>query len=146
MAPYPVSRLPCRITAAVLLASMTALLASCASIRHQPCDVGQQSMTTEHLYFGTGKPDGVVSAEDWKHFLSDTVTPRFPQGLSVWQASGQWQSEAGPIIHESSYVLDIVHEGSAVHEQAIGEIMDTYKEQFQQEAVLRVKGSACVSF
>ncbi len=103
-------------------------------------------MTTEQLYFGTGKSDGEVSAEDWRDFLSDTVTPRFPQGLSVWQASGQWQSKAGPIIHESSYVLDIVHEESAANERAIAEIMNTYKERFQQEAVLRVKGSACVSF
>ncbi len=103
-------------------------------------------MTTEHLYFGTNKAGGLVTAEDWSTFLSDTVTPRFPQGLSVWQASGQWQSAAGPIIHESSYVLDIVHEESAVDEQAIAEIMNTYKERFQQEAVLRVKGTACVSF
>jgi len=125
---------------------MSLLLPSCASVGHQPCADGQQHMTTEHLYFGTGRPDGEVSAEEWSDFLSDTVTPRFPQGLSVWQASGQWQSKAGPIIHESSYILDIVHEESSVHEQAIVEIMNTYKERFQQEAVLRVKGSACVSF
>ncbi len=130
----------------MFVASMTGLLASCTSIGHQPCAGGQQKMTTEQLYFGTGKPDGVVSAEEWSNFLSDTITPRFPQGLSVWQASGQWQSEAGPIVHESSYVLDIVHEENAVHEQAVLEIMNTYKERFEQEAVLRVKGSACVSF
>lgn len=131
---------------AVLMVSMAALLTSCASIRHQPCADGQQRMTTEHLYFGTDRTEGEVAAEEWRDFLGDTVTPRFPQGLSVWQASGQWQSEAGQIIHESSYVLDIVHEESSVHEQSIVDIMNTYKDRFQQEAVLRVKGSACVSF
>lgn len=130
----------------VLLCVASVLLVSCAGTRHQACADGQQRMTTEHLYFGTSKADGLVTAEDWSTFLGDTVTPRFPQGLSVWQASGQWQSEAGPIVQESSYVLDIVHEENAVNEQAIVEIMTTYKERFQQEAVLRVKGSACISF
>jgi len=132
---------------AVLLVALTAaLLAACSTMGSSACSEGQSRMTTEHLYFGTAMSEGEVSPEDWRDFLSDTVTPRFPQGLSVWQASGQWKSKAGPIIHEDSYVLDIVHEGNPSAEQAIVDIMNVYKTRFQQEAVLRVKGSACVSF
>ncbi len=131
---------------AVLLLAVAAMLPACTSLGYQACADGQRRMTTEHLYFGVDKPDGEVTPEDWRGFLSETVTPRFPQGLSVWQASGQWKSEAGPIIHEDSYVLDIVHEENAIAEQAILDIVTAYKSQFQQEAVLRVKDSACVSF
>jgi Protein of unknown function (DUF3574) len=102
-------------------------------------------MISEALYFGTDKPDGMVSADDWQSFLNDSVTPRFPQGLSVWRASGQWKSDAGPIIRESSYVLNIVHPDSAVAEAAMNEVARAYKDKFRQEAVLRVRSAACVS-
>ncbi|MBL8529464.1 MAG: DUF3574 domain-containing protein [Burkholderiales bacterium] len=36
------------------------------------------------LYFGTDKPSGRVTPEDWAQFLSETVTPRFPAGLTAW--------------------------------------------------------------
>jgi hypothetical protein len=38
----------------------------------------------ETLYFGRSRPDGgTVSDEEWKIFLADIVTPRFPEGLTV---------------------------------------------------------------
>ena len=103
-------------------------------------------MRTEHLYFGAAKPGGQVSADDWRAFLDEVVTPRFPQGLSVWQAAGQWQSTAGTIVREPSHVLNIVHAGSSTSDAAIVEVANAYKSKFQQEAVLRVSGAACVSF
>lgn len=103
-------------------------------------------MVSEALYFGTAKTDGVVSPADWRTFLDTEVTPRFPQGLSVWQASGQWRSESGQIIREPSYVLNIVHAGGRDTEAAVVEIAGRYKIQFRQEAVLRTRGNTCVSF
>lgn len=103
-------------------------------------------MTTEWLYFGTDRPGGTVSATEWKSFADEVVTPRFPKGLSVWPAAGQWQSNAGPIVRESSYVLNIVHGASALDQQAMQEIVDSYKKRFQQEAVMRVLGPVCVGF
>ena len=103
-------------------------------------------MISETLYFGTNKPDGTVTAEDWQSFLNDSVTPRFPQGLSAWRASGQWKSDAGPLVRESSYVLNIVRPDSAVTDAALHELVNTYKTKFHQEAVLRVQSAACISF
>jgi hypothetical protein len=103
-------------------------------------------MISEALYFGTDKPDGMVTAEDWESFLNDSVTPRFPQGLSVWRAAGQWKSDTGPIVRESSYVLNIVHPDTAAAESALNEVVNAYKSEFRQEAVLRVRSPACVSF
>jgi hypothetical protein len=39
------------------------------------------------LYFGTVKPNGVVSLAEWAELMKGTVTPRFRQGLAAWQAS-----------------------------------------------------------
>ena len=97
------------------------------------------------LYFGTQKPVGRVTPEDWAQFLSETVTPRFPEGLTAWRASGQWLSASGSIVQESSYVLSLVHPDNSSAERAIQEMLASYKSQFQQEAVLRVKSNACMS-
>ncbi|MES2944776.1 MAG: DUF3574 domain-containing protein [Pseudomonadota bacterium] len=110
------------------------------------CPGDAQAMVSESLYFGTSKPKGVVTAEDWQVFLNEVVTPKFPQGLSVWRAAGQWKSDAGPVISEASYVLNIVHAGTSPDDQALSDVVSSYKVKFQQEAVLRVRSRVCASF
>jgi hypothetical protein len=131
---------------ALLLAPCIALATACTSPGPQGCGNGERGMIAENLYFGTSAPGGRISADDWRTFLDEVVTPRFPQGLSVWQASGQWKSAAGPIVREPSYVLNIVHESTAVADASVIAIMTAYKERFRQEAVLRVRSPACASF
>ena len=109
------------------------------------CAVGEQATVSDLLYFGTNKPGGVVSAEEWTNFLSAVVTPRFPAGLTAWQASGQWQSSDGTLTREGSYVLSLIHPADAHSESAVRTIIAEYKTRFQQEAVLRVKAHACMS-
>ena len=109
------------------------------------CPQGQQVAVQELLYFGTDKPSGSVTPEDWAKFLEETVTPRFPEGLTAWQASGQWRTASGAVVKEPSYVLSLVHPPSAAAEKAIQELVDSYKASFQQEAVLRIKSNACMS-
>lgn len=120
-----------------------AALAACGSIH--PCPSGQQAAVQESLYFGTDKPAGRVSPEDWAQFLGESVTPRFPEGLTAWQASGQWRSASGAVIREPSYVLSLVHPPSGAAERAIRELVASYKARFQQEAVLRVKTNVCIT-
>jgi hypothetical protein len=130
----------------LLIVALAALLAACATPAPSLCPDEQQAMISESLYFGTEKPGGTVSAGEWQAFLNESVTPRFPQGLSVWPAAGQWKSDAGPIVRETSYVLNIVHAGGGATDAALNEIVGTYRTTFQQEAVLRVRSAACVSF
>jgi hypothetical protein len=68
------------------------VLAACSTILYRPCTRDEGVAVQDSLYFGTAKPDGIVSPEEWAAFLSAVVTPRFPQGLTVWQASGQWRT------------------------------------------------------
>jgi hypothetical protein len=128
-------------TVALLLA-----LTGCVSMHRQVCTSEEQSSIYDSLYFGAAKPGGVVSPEEWADFLIGTVTPRFPQGLTAWQVSGQWRGSDGAILREASYVLNLVHPDDPLTEKAVLEIVAAYKSRFRQEAVLRVKTHACTSF
>ena len=130
----------------LLLCSLAAFLPGCSTIRDPVCATGEQRSVSELLYFGTAKPIGLVSVEEWSAFLGSAVTPRFPQGLSAWQAAGQWKSAGGSLTHENSFVLNVVHPESEAAERAVQAIVTEYKSRFQQAAVLRVKSYACVSF
>ena len=129
-----------------LIIGVAAMLTACASMHGLTCKNGEQLAILDSLYFGTGKPNGVVTPEEWAEFLRSTVTPRFPQGLTVSQASGQWRGADGAIVREASHVLQLVHPNDTPSEKAVLEVVATYKAQFQQEALLRVQTHACVSF
>jgi hypothetical protein len=121
-------------------------LAGCAPMQPLSCGIGEQLFIHDLLYFGTAKSNGIVTSEQWSEFLRTTVTPRFPQGLTVWQASGQWQASDGAIVREASHVLSLAHPADVAGEKAVIEIVAAYKTQFQQESVLRVKAAACATF
>jgi hypothetical protein len=87
-----------------------------------------------------------VSESDWESFLSDVITPRFPAGLSVLRAQGQWRDKNSIIQREDSFILDLLHPDDAKSEQSVQEIMTAYKTRFKQEAVLRVRDSVQVQF
>lgn len=127
-------------------AALIAFLSACALPGQSIYPNGQKAMISELLYFGTTTPGGIVTGEDWQGFLNQSVTPQFPGGLSIWPASGQWKLTTSPIIHEASYVLNIIHEGNITTSAALDEIARTCKTPFQQEAVLRVRGATSVSF
>jgi hypothetical protein len=127
-------------------AAVTLTLAACVSPQHLSCRPGEQLRVLDTLYFGTHSPRGTVTADEWRKFLDTTVTPRFPQGLTVSQASGQWRGADGTIVRESTYVLSLIHPDGAPSEAAIAEIMGSYKSAFEQESVLRSRAETCASF
>jgi hypothetical protein len=136
--------MPSRRRFAALL--LVAALSSCASTAPPGCQQDEQSLVTTTLYFGTAKTTGVVSNEAWLGFLADVVTPRFPQGLTVTDASGQWRSANGQIVREVSHAVTLVHPNDPESDQAIDEIIARYKSSFEQEAVMRTHSPTCVSF
>lgn len=131
---------------AAFATALALALSGCTSLHRHTCDDDQQPFVQESLYFGTIQPSGSVTPEEWADFLRNIVTPRFPQGLTVWPASGQWRGADGRVVREASFVLNILHENDAASEQHIREIVAEYKTMFRQEAVLRVRAPACASF
>ena len=126
-----------------LLALVVLGLSSCATAPATRCAANERSAINELIYFGTGTPDGVVTDAQWTEFLREVVTPRFPQGLTTWPASGQWRANDGTLTREASHVLNLVHDDDAAPEQAVQELVDAYKTRFRQEAVLRVRTPSC---
>src|SRR4051812_38501479 len=65
------------------------------------CEPGNQAMVRDTLYFGQNRPDGGrVSRAEWDRFLTDVITPRFPDGLTVMRAVGQWRGASGKVERE----------------------------------------------
>ena len=130
----------------IILSICPLLLTACAPPDTSTCTGGEQASIEDTLYFGTNKPGTAVTAEEWAGFLSSFVTPRFPNGLTVSQATGQWRANNGELIHENSYVLKLVHTNDPFSDAAIQEITDEYKTKYRQQVVLRVKSQVCVTF
>jgi hypothetical protein len=116
------------------IALVVLLAAACANVQMY---VGQECDT---LYFGTQRQDaGVVSDGEWRQFLAEVVTPRFPDGLTWWHAEGQWRDTKGAIEHERTYVLQLVHSSDARVNGDVAAIVAEYKRRFAQESVLQVR-------
>jgi hypothetical protein len=98
------------------------------------------------LYFGLNRKAGNISESQWKTFLREEVTPRFPQGLTVWEAGGQWKRADGMIVRERSKVLLLVHDDKPEVRSAIGSIIERYKRLFEQESVLWETARVCAAF
>ena len=103
-------------------------------------------LVSDTLYFGTDSPRGPVTPAKWNSFLSRVVTQRFPDGLTVWDAEGQWKGKNGIVGSEKTKVLLLVHPESSPSDRAIQEIIDIYKKEFSQESVMKVRTPADVSF
>ncbi len=111
------------------------------------CPVGQARATTAELVFGRHIDDAtMVTDDDWRHFIDEDVTPRFPDGLSVMDVQGQWKASDGTIVREPSKVLYLVLDGGPDDPAKIANIRDAYKRRFRQESVMLVTSTACVSF
>ncbi len=103
------------------------------------------------LFFGRNKPDGTeVSEEEFADFLNVTITPEFPDGLTVLSGIGQFRDSEGRIIQEKAKVLILLYPSNTrkASSRKIELIRDAYKTRFQQQSVLRVDDvlPACVSF
>ena len=101
------------------------------------------------LYFATGiqgRPDK-ISPEEWRIFLDDTVTPLFPDGLTVADAFGQWRSKDQAVAKKLvSKILIILHPDNPETRSRIERIRESWKAQYHHESVLRASGPVEVAF
>ena len=114
-------------------------VAAIAAPSPRPQTIGDPFIRTE-LFFGTQKPDGnEVTSKEWKKFINNEITPRFPDGLTVLTGSGQFRNSSGEIIKETSRVLILLYPVGTQMESSlkVEQIREAYKQMFQQESVLR---------
>lgn len=88
-----------------------------------------------------------VSEKAWTLFVAREVTPRFPDGLTMTDATGQWRDPtSGKVIREPAKRMEIVLPGNADDESRLEAIVAAYKRQFRQQSVGVIVRPVCASF
>ena len=133
-----------------LMVAALFMLAGCNAPAHNTtdttCKVDNQMQQTT-LYFGLSRPAGKdITGQEWQQFVDQDVTPRFRDGLTVFDARGQWQGNDGKVAREQSKALMLIHGKDAASEQNIEALRGLYKSRFAQESVMRVDQPVCVQF
>ncbi len=115
--------------------------AVCANLVH-----GEVLERTD-LFFGMNRSQGgVVTPQEFQDFIDGKVTPRFPDGLTVVEAKGQFRGASGSTEREDSRILILLYSLDKRTNDLIEQIREDYRVEFGQESVLRVDESSCVSF
>ena len=125
----------------ILVAPLLVALAGCTSI--PSCGGGLRAAQRIELYFGSDVPSGTrVTAPEWQRFSETVLTPAFPDGFTVAEASGQWRNPRGTIDRESVKVVTVIGTDLATAQK----IAATYRAQFHQDAVGITQARVCAAF
>ena len=111
--------------------------------------MGASSVTIAEAYFGRNvKTRAPVTEAEWARFMADTVTPAFPDGLTVLDGVGQWRNAAGQISREDSKILLLVLPGQdqAAASARLAPVTAAWKARFAQESVLTLFRAGCAAF
>jgi hypothetical protein len=125
-----------------LLAALLCIQAN-AVFAQLACNAPQKPMMDIEFLLGHGKADDAR----WTEFLAREVTPRFPDGLTVYETTGQWRDPRRNVItREKSRVLRIITADDASLSGKIDAVALAYKRQFRQQSVGIVTRQVCASF
>ena len=107
------------------------------------------------LYFGVGEESGPadrpqaerIGEAQWRGFLDREVTPRFPDGLTVFDAYGQWLFRGAKEPNRlGTKVLVILHEDTPQRSADIEAIRLAWKQATKHQSVWWSKQAVEVSF
>ena len=129
------------------LLSLLILGAAGAAEARAPCPAGLHAATTAELFFGRDVGQDVgVSEADWRQFVDQEISPRFPRGLTVADVFGQWRGPKGDFVREPAKALFVVLDGAPSETGRLADIRQAYRARFHQDSVLLITQPACVSF
>jgi hypothetical protein len=138
-----------RLAAALTLVfALVLALAGGADAQLVDCLGGQRPTQVAELMFGRNIGSRIgVSEGDFGRFVDREIMSRFPNGLTVFNAAGQWRDEvSNKIAREPSKVVQIVLPGQVDDIARLNEIVEAYKRRFKQQSVVMIVRPACVSF
>lgn len=112
------------------------------------CRDPAKPMLRAELYFGRNIGGRLgVSERQWAQFLKREITPRFPDGLTVIDAKGQWRNPAtGSILREPSKIVIVVTADEPAAHQRLAAAALAYQQRFKQKSVGVVTRAVCAAF
>ena len=136
-------RFPTAILAAAALCLL--LAAGCAPATDETCPEGFDRYVEFQLFFGLQDSAGNrVSEVEWEAFLADTITPRFPAGMTIIDVKGQWQEPGGNIQREDTKLMrGLLDSTEGEKLRLINEISDEFVTRFNQDPVFRILNEIC---
>lgn len=118
--------------------ALALLLSACASM---PMHTNVQGVS-DRLFCGRSIPGGgEVTDADVEKFVDEVVTPRFPEGFTMWTATGSWERQ-----EEKTLVLEFMHPYGRRFDDEVREIAEEYRRRFRQDSVMRVTLPAVMEF
>lgn len=110
--------------------------------------IGGDGVLQAQLMFGRDiEGRAAVSDAQWSDFLGGEVTPRFPDGLTVFEAAGQWRdSETRQVVREPSWIVMILAPNTPNTLARLSEIRAAYVGRFRQQSVGLTLAPTCVDF
>jgi hypothetical protein len=126
-----------------------AALAGCGQMGGTACLLpSQQTMLQIDMFFGRdidGRPP--VGDAEWDAFARQVITPRFPDGFTIFDARGQWLNPATRRIGgEASKMVRIDTVAGPDTAARVRGIADAYRARFHQDAVGVVSSAVCGVF
>ena len=106
------------------------------------CPEGTALWAEYRLYFGRNRGGEEVVRQG----VAGLRGQHFPDGLTVLDGEGQWQTVSGAIERERSKVLVVLAPLDSDAPAKLATVANGYKGHFGQESVIQTIDSACASF
>lgn len=127
--------------------SLLSVVSTATHAQTLSCPAPLQAYTSINLYFGGDIPGGgKVSRAMFRRFLDATVTPRFPDGVTVAEVTGHYRYRNGRIVVEPSRMVTVLAKDAEEAGRKVDEIIVAYKQRFRQESVAREQRQECAAF
>ena len=136
------------------LACLVALAAACSSAPRphgggvEPCAAPHEAFVRHELYIGMSIPGGgVVTDSAWNVFAAEVLTRRFPTGMTIVDASGEWLGDDGTRHRERTRVVShLAPLTDAAADDAVEAVIAEAKRRFEQQSVLWQRSVVCAAF
>ena len=120
-----------------------------AHVTYKKCsNPGFQIYTKYSLFFGRNNihNEEVVIDDLWKNFLSSTITPFFPDGLTVYDAIEPLKVQGAFIKERTKVVMILVEHGNSKDLANIHRIVNQYRVNFNPSKAFITRQEVCASF
>lgn len=91
----------------------------------------QENIVLYRFHFGLGVGDLSVGQQKMRAFVDGTITPAFPNGLTIYEARGQWRSPEHGLTRERTVVIDVQCADNEENHAAVEKIANQYVQDFK---------------